>query len=511
MDEEGSEGDEEPTGFKGVDPNKLLEVALAKVNEFKTANETDVSYQALGLDSVSHLIRFLVSVSRGFIPEIVLEMDDEDEVLKAYEVSQHQSFILPPLDDPNRLTRLESRFESFQSQSIQLNHTLGKIGDVLQTSNELTSKRIEISESKMEKDKDRTHKYHPSVINCLKNLASIDGVEQADSPADSILRVLNCESHSKAELELLSQYNDKKVSVTFSIGTSKAIYDGKFTWSSHEIPSCVSPFSIGYAKPNDTSMVDRHLMLGTLESHGKSMTAEEIKKSLKQALTIPESYHEVIDQVRVFRSTLEILGGTDCSVAYAIKELSDFLEERRGKIDSLMSKNKEVGAHILYHVGLKVNNYIDMAHRASSPEDIPKSVLDFSNLRESIDSFNVIPNLPTTFKHTATEPTDDSSTKPGKKRGSKDGKEERRKLVRNSDPVEEWKLQEGEKWEMFCGENCKDRPTWLDGKRMCHKWHIKGVCFSDCPYAASHVPKPQVPPEKKRAFGDWRKKKAGRE
>eukprot|EP00956_Cyclotella_meneghiniana_P026463 scaffold57259_cov18-Cyclotella_meneghiniana.AAC.1 len=213
------EEDEEPAGFKGVDPKKLLEVALVKVKEFQTANETDVSYQALGLDSVSYLIRFLISVSRGFVEETVLELDENDEVLKTYELSQHESFILPPLDDPNRLSRLETRFEAFQSQSVQLNHTLGKIGDVLQTSNELTSKRIEISESKMEKDKDRTHKYHPSVMNCLKTIASIDGIEQADAPSDSILRVLNCESHAKAELELLSQFKEKKLRVTFSIGT----------------------------------------------------------------------------------------------------------------------------------------------------------------------------------------------------------------------------------------------------------------------------------------------------
>eukprot|EP00956_Cyclotella_meneghiniana_P020960 scaffold37637_cov79-Cyclotella_meneghiniana.AAC.1 len=347
------EDEEEPTGFKGVDPVKLLELALVKVKEFQAANETDVSYQALGLDSVSYLIRYLVSVSRGFVGETVLGVDENDEVLQAYEVSQHESSILPPIDDPNRLTRLENRFDAFQSQSIQLNHTLGTISDVLKTSNELTSKRIEISETKMDKEKDRTYKYHPSVINCLKTLASIDGIEQADAPSDTILRVLNCESHSKAELELVSQYKEKKLRVTFSIGTSKAIYDGKLLWSSHETPSCISPFNIGFAKANDTSMEDRHLMLSTLETHGKSMTPDEIKKSLKQALTVPESYHEVVDQGKVFCATLEILGGKDCAIAFTVNEFFQYLEDRRSKIESLMLKNKEVGAFLLFQIGLK--------------------------------------------------------------------------------------------------------------------------------------------------------------
>eukprot|EP00956_Cyclotella_meneghiniana_P007423 scaffold10121_cov64-Cyclotella_meneghiniana.AAC.3 len=96
IEEEDSEEGEEPAGFKGVDPKKLLEIALTKVKEFKTANETDVTYQGLGLDSVSYLIRFRISVSRGFIAETVLEVNEDDEVLKTCEVSQHESSTILP-------------------------------------------------------------------------------------------------------------------------------------------------------------------------------------------------------------------------------------------------------------------------------------------------------------------------------------------------------------------------------------------------------------------------------
>eukprot|EP00956_Cyclotella_meneghiniana_P042307 scaffold248414_cov84-Cyclotella_meneghiniana.AAC.1 len=168
-----------------VDPSKVLDLVLTKVREFEAEHQNDTTYQGTGVESVAHLVRYLLSVMRGFVPKTVLKTDANDEGLQIYQRSQHQQFILPPLDDANRIRRLEERLDVFQSQSTQVNFALGKISEVLQTSNELSSKRIEISESKMEKEKDRTSKYHPSVINALTNLASIDGFEAAEAPADS--------------------------------------------------------------------------------------------------------------------------------------------------------------------------------------------------------------------------------------------------------------------------------------------------------------------------------------
>ena len=125
--------------------------------------------------------------------ETILKTDENDDDLVTYEVFQQESSILPPLSDPSRIASIEQRLNSYQSQTVQLS--------LLQVNNELTSKRLVISESKMEKEKDRTHKYHPSVVKLLTNLASVDGIDPAEAPSDSILRILNCESHSKAELE----------------------------------------------------------------------------------------------------------------------------------------------------------------------------------------------------------------------------------------------------------------------------------------------------------------------
>ena len=133
--------------------------------------------------------------------ETILKTDENDDDLVTYEVFQHESSILPPLSDPSRIASIEQRLNSYQSQTVQLSHSIFKISKVLQVNNKLTSKRFVISESKMDKEKDCTHKYHPSEVKLLTKLASVDGIDPAEAPSDSILRILNCESHSKAELE----------------------------------------------------------------------------------------------------------------------------------------------------------------------------------------------------------------------------------------------------------------------------------------------------------------------
>ena len=62
---------------------------------------------------------------------------------------------------------------------------------------------------KMTKENDCTCKYLSSVIILLQNLASYNGEVTALEPAESILAVLNCDSHGKAEKELVNQFKDK--------------------------------------------------------------------------------------------------------------------------------------------------------------------------------------------------------------------------------------------------------------------------------------------------------------
>jgi hypothetical protein len=88
------------------------------------------------------------------------------------------------------------------------------------------------------------------------------------------------------------------------------------------------------------------------------------------------------------------------------------------------------------------------------------------------------------------------------------GKHGGAKMLHNKNQIEELTLKEGVKWKgVFTGKEArKGLPKWGKGK-MCPKWHVHGHCFNDCANDESHVPKNEVPVEKKAEMVAWKESK----
>ena len=96
----------------------------------------------------------------------------------------------------------------------------------------------------------------------------------------------------------------------------------------------------------------------------------------------------------------------------------------------------------------------------------------------------------------------DESRRPTKK--VKEGDE--RKKVIQTDPIKGFMMQPGENWSQdFCGKCIDERLSWRNICAMCHRWWIRGFCFSDCKNAASHVPGPEASGKEKGDFKHYMK------
>ena len=66
-------------------------------------------------------------------------------------------------------------------------------------------------------------------------------------------------------------------------------------------------------------MNTRDVYISTTELNGEKMSPKEIKKWLKQAIKVPGTYHELIEQANIYVSGLEILGGDKCYCVFKVK------------------------------------------------------------------------------------------------------------------------------------------------------------------------------------------------
>ena len=136
--------------------------------------------------------------------------------------------------------------------------------------------------------------------------------------------------------------------------------------------------------------------------------------------------------------------------------------------------------------------------------------MDFSDLLENVLNSNFVVFLPDAFKRVTAKPTPPPNAvapaeqnvgrkrkaeEPGGDNNAKKGK------VKNSQQDSDFKPREGESWATtFAAKLNKDRPTWSENVKMCARWFIKGDCFDKCDKHTSHVPKDQVPADRKADF-----------
>ena len=59
-------------------------------------------------------------------------------------------------------------------------------------------------------------------------------------------------------------------------------------------------------------------------------------------------------------------------------------------------------------------------------------------------------------------------------------------VERNNSVLKDWKLRNSEKWETVFRNKTNEGPDLSVGCKPCLKYHVKGLCYSDCRHQSSH-------------------------
>lgn len=111
----------------------------------------------------------------------------------------------------------------------------------------------------------------------------------------------------------------------------------------------LSPFTIVEASVEDTSINTLDIYIST---QLEKISEKQVEKWLKQAIKAPSTYHELIDQMNVFQSLLEILRGDKSYVSYKVKQFVKVRKSLKRKIEAQISRDKDTAPYILFQLGL---------------------------------------------------------------------------------------------------------------------------------------------------------------
>jgi hypothetical protein len=164
-------------------------------------------------------------------------------------------------------------------------------------------------------------------------------------------------------------------------------------------PSTFSPFTIMEVATDDVFMNTHDVYISTTELNGEKMSPKEIKKWLKQAIKVPGTYHELIEQANIYASGLEILGGDKCYCVFKVKAFVKVMKTLKKKIEAQITRNKDTAPYILFQIHLQVNNYLAACKQAQNLDNVPKSILNMPSIEDKIRNLELSPVLPSSFKN----------------------------------------------------------------------------------------------------------------
>ena len=488
------------------DPFTLIPIVMATARAFDTDHEGNEDYATTAVVHADDLVAWLWSVGVGRIDETRYSVNPDDAEMASFLANRKQQCISGIID----MTAPGADADALR----QLTECMALQNEESATANQLH--REELSWKKENGDtKDRTRKLFEDKLRLIGQAAATSREDDTLALPASCQKFINAESSQVAYLYLRQQLKRRGFAeATCSHGTVQSLYHGLFQWADSLTPSNFTVFAFFESAANTSGeIVEDYLACQLVQLQGERKSEDKIKASLKQEVHVPEDYDSLGQQLQYYVAAAEIFFGDESLGVSKLRQLVILVGRNRKHFRDNIALDPWFPSKFLYSIDKRFQRWLQACEDADmSRNQVNDNLLDFSDLLESVLNSNFISFLPDSFKRISAAPSSAPTPAPGpvdkhgnKKRkpddnanGENDGKKGK---VKNTQQDDDFKPRTGESWAgTFASKMNKDRPTWSGNIKMCARWFIKGDCFDKCDKKTSHVPKDQVPADRKTDF-----------
>ena len=374
---------------------------------------------------------------------------------------------------------------------------------------ELLRNSIEqISRLAPESKKKGFEKLQESTKTLILNASSTDGMSKPNEPTDECKTFFSQSGSAEAKTVLAKSLEFKwGCIVKITSGLVLSLYTGHFTRSYSALPQNFSPFSFPKRSFKDDENEKETLKLSLREISGEGLNDSDIEGAVEQDIVVPH-------QIELMRYNIKNLIGAACFffghnslLPQRLDQISQHVKRNMWIYESLQYSNRYFATQFLFAIDNKVNVWLQDCELVSCREDVNDSLIDFSDELNKVVMHQFHIHLPKSLKDKINDPaksSDKGDNSSSRKRKSSESSSKSSK-IENEDTIDDWKISQDE-YDRFFRHNNKQlekRPT-LNGDPMCHRWHSKGYCFSDCNNKNSHVPSSAVCKEIKKEYSNWK-------
>jgi hypothetical protein len=295
-------------------------------------------------------------------------------------------------------------------------------------------------------------------------------------------------SQFKAKDMLLHQLHSEKIAFIPSSGFVNNLWNCEFFWLLPDSPSGVSIFFCPETKSSNASDIEKERMLALADK----VNVSDIEKLTKQKLYLPNNVMDLVWMTQNLHAVIKLCFGSSSHSAVFLKSWADHMYGNRIMYTTLFNSDPYFFGKVLY----AIDNALQVHWRSCSANEDRLSVNDrvllMEDVQESILGFSFARNIPKSISDKIQAYLENKEKEysgkngDGKIGGGGNGKikfkgQGKQEVVHNNDKSHpNWRLKDGENFSKIFYHRQKDCPKTSDGKLVCMKFLIRGLCDSTC-------------------------------
>ncbi len=287
-----------------------------------------------------------------------------------------------------------------------------------------------------------------------------------------------------ASITLNSLLESSKIECSISSAMTTALLHGGFLWSNALTPSGLACSIITSEDLFRTDTLHEGMVLDI--STKFAMSSSSLEKLTKSQVLYPVDIEGTIERLRALLALVSFFFSERSYPSQGLTNLVHKCMDNKSVLRTQSYLDQEFIAKFLCAVDDRLYQWLRQCCNAKLVEDTNLQLIDYSSLFDDIllrrFNYRLPPNIrkiqkrfpPDQFHH-----QDHSNMDRFKKPRLFE-------QVRNENQVREWKLRPNENWDTIFRKKSREGPTLSSNSKLCLKYQVKGVCYSDCTMTGSH-------------------------
>jgi len=313
---------------------------------------------------------------------------------------------------------------------------------------------------------------------------------KAAEPSDFFKSFLQKKTQFKAKEFLIHRLHLDNIAFHPSSTFSSCLWNCDFLWLTPDLPSGVSIFFCPELSSLNSQEIKKDRKLAAVDK----IKTMDIDKLSKEKFAFPDSIMDLVWMTQNYHAVIALCFGPKSHSAKFLQDWGNHMYNNRLMYKSLQAKDNTFFTQVLFCIDRALQIHWRSCCNCEDRESVNDRVLFMSDKRDLIVEHNFTYTIPKLLQDKVLKPPQDlpdhdkgqkflkgKNDKDPKDKDNKNGLKSLKDIIVDNDPNHApWRLQDGENFSKLFYLNQKKCPKTADGKQICMKFFIRGICDKPC-------------------------------